>query len=221
MIRRDYILRMIEEFIRALVRMRGLKKAGRWDEAARAVDLEFKKLLDGGASAVMQLSEKELLAQLSQNDGTADMREKAFVVAALLSEVGEIADAQGRVEEGRKSYLKALHLVLETLAHGEAGELPEFVPKVEMLMQALQPTELPPRTQAMLMQHYERVGEFAKAEDALFALFEAEPDRDRVVEFGIAFDQRLFAQSDSALAAGNLPRKEAEEGLAELRAGKR
>src|SRR5687767_10393538 len=71
MIRRDYILRMIEEFIRALVRMRGLKKAGRWDEAAQAVDLEFKKLLDGGASAVIQLSEKELLAQLSQADGTA------------------------------------------------------------------------------------------------------------------------------------------------------
>ena len=221
MIRRDCILRMIEEFIRALVRMRGLRKAGRWDEAAQAVDLEFKKLLDGGASAVMQLSEKELLAQLSENDGTADVREKVFVVAALLSEAGEIADAQGRVEEGRKSYLKALHLVLETLAHGEAGELPEFVPKVEMLTQALQPTELPPRTQAMLMQHYERVGEFAKAEDALFALFEAEPDRDRVVEFGTAFYQRLLGQNDDALTAGKLPRQEVEAGLAELRASKR
>ena len=221
MIRRDYILRMIEEFIRALVRMRGLKKAGRWDEAAQAVDLEFKKLLDGGADAAMQLSEKELLAQLSQNDGTADMREKVFVVAALLSEAGEIADAQGRMEEGRKSYLKALHLVLETLARGETGELPEFVPKVEMLIQALVLTELPPRTQAMLMQHYERIGEFAKAEDALFALVEAEPDCDRVVDFGTAFYQRLLGQSDGALTAGKLPRQEVEEGLAELRGSKR
>ena len=94
MIRRDYILRMIEEFVRALVRMRGLRKAERWGEAVQAVDLEFKKLLDGGADSVMQLSEKELLARLSQADGTADMREKAFIVAALLSEAGEIADAQ-------------------------------------------------------------------------------------------------------------------------------
>jgi hypothetical protein len=90
-----------------------------------------------------------------------------------------------------------------------------------MLTRALEPTELPPRTKTMLMHHYERIGEFAKAEDALFALIEAEPDRDRVVEFGIAFYQRVFGQSEGALTAGKLPRQEVEQGLVELRGSKR
>ena len=34
----------------------------------------------------------------------------------------------------------------------------------------------------MLMQHYERTGEFAKAEDALFAMLDAQPDNPAIVE---------------------------------------
>ena len=71
-------------------------------------------------------------------------------------------------------------------------------------------------TQAELMQHYERVGEFAQAEDALFAMLDAEPDNAAIAEFGIAFYQRLLVQSDTALGEANLPRAEVEEGLKEL-----
>jgi hypothetical protein len=221
MIRRDYILRMIEEFFRVLIRVRGFKKSGRWDEAVQAVDLEFKRLVEGGAEALMRLTVTELFAQLIQGDRTASVRDRAFMLVTLLSEAAEIAATRGNLEQSREYYLKALHVVLETLAQSQTGEVPDFVPKVEMLVQALQPIELPASTQAMLMQHYERIGEFAKAEDALFALLEAESDRDRVVELGIAFYQRLMMQSDDALAAGNLPRREVEEGLAELQSGKR
>jgi len=66
------------------------------------------------------------------------------------------------------------------------------------------------------MQHYERLGKFGKAEDALFALLEAEPNEPRLLEFGITFYQRLKSQSDDSLGAGNLPRAELNAGLAEL-----
>ena len=66
------------------------------------------------------------------------------------------------------------------------------------------------------MQHYERTGEFANVEDALFAMLDAEPDNQAIVEFGITFFQRLLAQSDAALNEANLPRAEVEEGLKEL-----
>jgi hypothetical protein len=69
----------------------------------------------------------------------------------------------------------------------------------------------------MLMRHYEQHGAFAKAEDALFDLLEAEPGNSDALEFGIAFYERLRGQSDMALAKGNLPRQELEAGLAELR----
>jgi hypothetical protein len=86
-----------------------------------------------------------------------------------------------------------------------------------MFATALHGSPLPLETQALLMQHYERSGEFAKAEDALFAMLEAEPGNAGLVNFGASFYKRLQGQSDAALAAGNLPRSELEAGLAELR----
>jgi hypothetical protein len=76
---------------------------------------------------------------------------------------------------------------------------------------------LPAGTHALLTEHYERTGEFAKAEDALFALVETEPGNAAVVELGTAFYDRLQRHSEAALLAGNLPRPELAAGLAALR----
>jgi len=50
-IRRDYILRMIEEFIQALARVNALKQDQRWEEAAGAVDEEFQAADRHGGSS--------------------------------------------------------------------------------------------------------------------------------------------------------------------------
>jgi hypothetical protein len=68
----------------------------------------------------------------------------------------------------------------------------------------------------MLMQHYERLGEFAKAEDALFSMIEAQPDNLGLLNFGVSFYHRLNDIGDQALTAGNLPRAELQTGLAQL-----
>ena len=216
MIRRDYILRMIEEFAQALARIRSLKRGQRWREASADLDAEFERLIGEGAQAVARLSESELLARLMQDGPTHVVRDKTFMLTTLLKEAGDVAAAEERADEGRECYLKALHLLLDVLARGEVFECPEFVPKVEMLKEALQGTDLPPRTHALLMQHHERTGEFAKAENALFAMLDAEPHNGAIVEFGVAFYKRLLAQNDAALAEGALPRAELEEGLKEL-----
>jgi hypothetical protein len=218
LIRRDYILRMIEEFIRALARINALKKDRRWDEAADAIDLEFKRLTGQGAQAVGRLPETELLALAIAGEPTQAVRDKTLILTSLLKEAGDIAVGQGRSVEGRDAQLKALHLLLETLARGEVFEYPEFAPKVEVFLAALQPDPLPLRTLAMLMQHYERGGEFAQAENILFAMIDTEPPNAAIIEFGTAFYRRLLNQSNVALEAGNLPRAEVEQGLKELEA---
>ena len=220
MIRRDYILRMIEECLRALARIRSLKQAQRWDEASVELEAEFKKLVGDGAQTVARLSETELLARLMQDGPTHVLREKTLILTTLLAEAGDMAAAADRFEESQQCYLKALHLLLDALARGEGVECPEFVPKVAMLVAGLSPP-LPLRTHALLMQHYERAGDFAKAEDALFALLDAEPANDAMVEFGLEFYHRLLAQSDASLNHGNLPRAEVEEGLKELQGRRR
>jgi hypothetical protein len=216
MIRRDYILQMIEEFARALARINSLKAGQRWNEAAEELDVEFKKLVGEGAPALARLSETELLARLMREGPTQALRDKTLILTTLLKEAGDVAAAQGQAEAGRGFYLKALHLLLEVLGGEARLEYPEFVPKVEMLVAALEPEPLPVHTQAMLMHHYEQTEQYARAEDALYTMLEAEPDNAKIVEFGIAFYRRLLSQSDAALSEANLPRAEAEEGLKEL-----
>jgi len=216
MIRRDYILRMIEELAEALARIRSLKHGRRWAEAGDELDAEFKKLVGNGAQAVAQLSETELLARVMQGGPTHLVRDKTLMLLTLLTEAGDVAAAEGREDESRECYLKALHLLLDVLARNEAFECPGFVPKVETLVVALQSAPLPVRSAAMLMQHYERTGEFAKAEDALFVMLDAEPDNQAIVEFGITFYERLRSQSDAALNAADLPRAEVEDELEKL-----
>src|SRR5512135_3611 len=185
MIRRDYILRMIEEFMQVLARLNSLKRGQLWREADEVIDTEFKRLIGGGTQAIAQLSETELLAKLIQGEPTQAIHHKALLLTTLLKEAGDLALAQNRQAESRTCYLKGLNLLLETLARAEAPEVPDFVPKVEIFLNALQDSPLPLDTQARLMQHYERLGEFGKAEDALFAMLEAEPKEPRLLEFGI------------------------------------
>ena len=216
MIRQDYILRMIEEFMQVLSRIASLKRGQLWREADDVLDAEFQRLVSAGAEAVSRMSETELLAKLIQGEPTQVVHHKALVLIALLKEAGDLALVQNRQTESRTCYLKGLSLLLETLARAEAPEVPDFVPKVEAFLTALQDSALPLNTQARLMQHYERLGEFGKAEDALFAMLEAEPSEPKLLEFGIAFYQRLRSLSDASLTAGNLPRVELYSGLSAL-----
>ena len=218
MIRRDYILRMIEAFFQALSRIKSLKTAQQWRDANAEIDEEFQRLMGMDAHAVAQMSETELLAHILRGEPTLAVREKTLIMATLLKESGDIWTGQGRNDEARTSYLKGLHLFLGTLDRGEVFECPQFVPKVEEFVMALGDSVLPLETQARLMQHYERTGEFAKAEDALFAMLDAEPENAPLLEFGISFYKRLEGQSDVRLADGNLPRPEVEAGLVDLKA---
>lgn len=220
MIRRDYILRMIEEFFQALSRIKSLKGGQEWREANTAVDQEFQRLMGMDTQAVAQMSDTELLAHIVRGEPTLAVREKTLIVATLLKEAGDAFTEQGRHDDSRMSYLKGLHLLLGTLGRDEVFECPQFVPKVQEFVAALRDSPVPLETQARLMQHYERTGEFARAEDALFVMLDAEPDNAPLLELGISFYRRLESQSEAQLNDGNLPRAEVEAGLADLNARK-
>jgi len=144
------------------------------------------------------------------------MESKIFMVVTLLKTEGDTLTAQGKTEESRQYYLKGIHLLLGAFGQTPGRQRPDFVPTVETFVFALRDTPLASTTNAMLMQYYERIGNYAKAEDALFEILEADATRPELLEFGRLFYQRLLNQNDDALSLGNLPRAEVQAGLAEL-----
>ena len=216
MIRRDYILRMIEEFIRALARIKELKQQQLWREAETSLEDQARSLTGADLATICTLTDTELLARLLQTGEFQAQSEKSFMLARILIEAAEVADAEHHNTESQALRLKALHLLLHTSLRGEVYEWPEFVPAIDLLLQRFDRTQLPIHTQALLMQHFERTGQFAKAEDALHAMLEAAPDNPQLRELATSFYHRLLAQSDTALEDGNLPRNEVEAGLEQL-----
>jgi hypothetical protein len=218
MMRRDYIIDAIEEFGAVLAKILGFTKEGQWQSAAVAAGHGFQQLIGVDAPQALQLSETELFARLIQGEPTHVGERKVFMLATLFKATGDVMAGQGRTEESRQHYLKGLHLLLDVLDRTAIGERPDFAPTVEAFVIGLGDSPLSTRTQAMLMRHYEQAGEFAKAEDALFVIVEAEPPGAELREFGESFYQRVLGQSDAALSAGNLSHAEAQAGLADFRA---
>jgi hypothetical protein len=216
MIRRDYIVSMIEEMGRALAQIRTLRRSGRAELARQMVDEECAKLAAMGVAGILGLSETALLARVSEGQYAHTVHLRTLAVVALLREAAEIADGEGKEEEARGIYLKALHLLMGVLSQEDPAGFPEFVPGVEAILTALQDKPLPVETQAALMRHYEATGQFGKAEDALFSILDAVGADPEVIGFGRAFYERILRRSDASLAGGNLPRDEAEQGLNEL-----
>lgn len=208
---------MMEEFFAALSRIGSKKQGQLWEEAAGALNDEVRRLTGHSVDALVRMSPAELFAALIRGESTLAVREKCGMVTRLFKEAGDIAAAQGRVSEGQSYYIKGLQLVLDALATGPEAEFYEFVPRVEAFLVALEDAPLDRETQARLMQHFERSGQYAKAEDRLYEILGTGPLETAVLDFGIAFYERLQVQSDRKLAEGNLPRSEIEAALADLR----
>jgi hypothetical protein len=217
-IRRDYILRMIQDFMALLARLNSLKQGQLWTDAGALLDEEFMRLVKSGSKSAASLSETELLARVITGEPTMVVREKTLMLARLLKEAGDLAAIAKDSAESRSCYLKGLHLLLQTLASGEAFDWPDFVPNVETFLARLEDHgPLPLATLAMLMQHYEIVGEFGRAEDMLFTMLDSDLRNAGVLELGESFYRRIGHKSDAALQLGNLPRAELQSGLEEFR----
>ncbi len=216
MIRRDYVLRMIQEFAEALSRIRSLKKAKKWEEARASIEEEFKHQTGLTPDDLVRLSETELLAILIRTENTLAVREKSLILCTLLQEAGDLAEQQEDSTRARSLHLKGLHLLLDAIARDVAADIPEFVPRVDAFVARLSADEIPPTTHVRLMQYYEQTKQFGKGEDSLFSVMELESANPAVLEFGISFYQRLLTRSEAELEEGNLPVAEVQAGLASL-----
>jgi hypothetical protein len=198
-------------------RLNSLKNGQLWLDAATELDEAFQKLIGTGTDGVATLGETELLARIIAGESTLAVREKTLVLVRMLKEAGDVEAGRGDDEKNRMAYLKGLHLLLHSVATGDLEDWPEFVPTVESLLLCLGDSPLPQATLAMLMQHYEMAGDYARAEDMLFAMAQSGPVDDTVRSFGETFYERLRGLTDDVLVRGRLPRAELDAGLAEWR----
>lgn len=214
MSQRDYILRIAEEFGRALAQVLYNRQIKDYAAAHKLIDEQCKQAFGMGIGFIRSVPEETLLSMLTSFD-TLDT-EKCWLLAILLKAEGDIYQDQGNASESYYSYIRSLNLILEVLLLDTTNNGKGVVPELEDLLSRLSDYELPIRTKFLLFRYFDYAHEYARAEDLLFEMLEASgPDED-ILARGTSFYQQLLRKSDATLSAGNFSREKVEEGLARL-----
>jgi hypothetical protein len=211
-IQRDYLQRIIEQFGRALARILTKRAKASYEDlrvhielACRentgldyplAVDLLMPRLLDmleAGSSA--RPHRYLILGDLLQLDGW------------LLRENDEIGASDERLVRAIWMYLHGTRSPYEVIAG-------ECVENLAALVEELPSRALPHELKRKLVDHFEDIGAFVRAERLLFDL--TDTNDPAMIRRGRAFYEHLVKLSRETLEAGGLTREEARRGLARM-----
>jgi hypothetical protein len=213
--RKGYLERQIEGLAAVVAKLLRLKTDGDGANALREIQAGCKNLTGLDIDTFATLPDHTILGLLTSNDELD--AGKAVVAAVLLAEQAEIHARRG---SGAPAALarrrKAFTLLAEALvARPELRREPDLRARADDLVAHL--GELSGAPLHRLFRLREALGEYARAEDALFAL--REQKHPGIARDAGAFYRRLLELDDDALTAGGLPRDEVEDALAQLPAG--
>jgi tetratricopeptide (TPR) repeat protein len=151
----DYLMRIINQAIAALMRAIGLKKAGKYSEARQAIEQAIEQLTTLPANLINQMDDASLLSILT-TQGQLDLGRLA-ILADLFQEEGEILFKLGQSTEDSFAYARALRFTLEVALADDSNLSPENIGKIETLYQRLKGRDLPVETRLALSDYYQRL----------------------------------------------------------------
>ena len=189
----DWLMRQIRQIADVVARLFALRDANELAEARVQADQASRKLIGLDIDVVTRMPLHGLIALF----GTAPDRQRLRSLARLVE-----VDASIHENDRIPRQIRALDLYAESGDPGEEGLA---------LADAL--VDVSAARHACFRVH--RNGRrWSDAEDDLFAMLDdGHPD---AAEEGVAFYGWLLAQKDEVLLAGDLPRDEVEQGLADL-----
>ena len=164
MLQRDYVLRMIEQFARAVGKVIRLRQGGNIESARVELAELAQGFLGVDAKLLLSLSEAQIISLFTAG-GQLDSG-RAMVTHDILLEMAAIETSHGDGDEvlGRTYRLRALSLLLEVISKDPLFRTPEFLSAASHHMEALG-EDLPAAVRVRLLGYHEARGNYAKAED--------------------------------------------------------
>ncbi len=151
----DYLMRIINAAIAALMTAISLRKAGKYSEARQAIQQAIEQLTTLPANLVDQMDDGSILSMLT-TQGQLDIGRLA-ILADLYQEQGEILFNLGQQVQGSVASARALRFTLEVVLSDDNHLSPENMAKIETLVQRLKQNPLPIDTQLALSDYYRRL----------------------------------------------------------------
>src|SRR5512138_1788580 len=102
MYEKDYIMRMIEQMIKVLLEIFGLRQAGSFEEAFEVIDMTLEKYTGLSSKMIDEFDSNSLIAYLSPGGNLN--HERCFVTGVLLKEEGDVLFASNKTSEALTKY---------------------------------------------------------------------------------------------------------------------
>jgi tetratricopeptide (TPR) repeat protein len=212
MIERDYIMRMIQMLVQVLARILFLKKGEQYPKALDEIQKASKQILGIELEVFRKLSDLQMIDFLSLDVSLGIP--KCYAAGILLKEEAEILAIQKNESESLDTFVKSLSLLTEVAIHNKSPFDTEHARAIESVAGKLKGKEYPVYVQKKLFRYFEIDGQYREAANMLSEILVNEPSF--VVE-GIGYYERLQKKSDGELSLGDLPRKDVEDVLTNLR----
>jgi tetratricopeptide (TPR) repeat protein len=151
----DYLMRIINLALAALMTAVGLKKAGKYTEARQAIQQAIEQLTTLPENIVDQMDDGSILSMLSAQ-GQLDVGRLA-ILADLYQEQGEILIKLDQSVQGSIAYARALRFILEVSLSEADNLFTGNIGKVNVLIRRLKGFTLPVETQLALSDYYQRL----------------------------------------------------------------
>jgi hypothetical protein len=154
MIRRDYLMRLIEQFAEAISKILKLKKEKDYKKALSTIDKTFNELFGLNSLFISSYGTEDLISIIS-TDGVPDVN-KCIIIATLLKEEGEIYEAQKQKDTSRMRYSKSLDIFLRGTLSEDEVKMDTNSYNLEKIVEKLGEGNLPSDVQSRLTQYYEK-----------------------------------------------------------------
>jgi hypothetical protein len=151
----DYLMRIINQVIAALMNAIGLRTAGKYTQARQVIEQAIQQLTGLDTSLVDQLDDASILSMLTTN-GHLDV-ERLALLGDLYQEEGANSFEQGQPVQGTVAYTRALRFILEVALADDDHLSPENMIKIGSLVEKLKQAPLPIETQMALSDYYRRL----------------------------------------------------------------
>lgn len=155
MIRRDYLMRLIEQFTEAISRILKLKKGKNYKKALSVIDQTYNELFGFNTLFINSYAPEDLISIISA-DGVPDIN-KCLIIATLLKEEGEIFEAQKQKEISLKRYSKSLDIFLRGFLSEAEIKMDTSSYDLEKVVEKLGKKNLTPEIKKRLSKYYEKI----------------------------------------------------------------
>jgi hypothetical protein len=109
MYEKDYIMRMIEQMIKVLLEIFGLRQKGSFEEVFEVIDMTLEKYTGLSSKMIDEFDSSSLIAYFSPG-GNLNL-ERCFVVGVLLKEEGDALYELKKIHDAVRRYNKSLALL--------------------------------------------------------------------------------------------------------------